>query len=406
MAITLPAILFLIDYWEKRDRKWNLVVEKIPFAVLSVVFGVLAIYTQSGQAMEVALDAGPVNRFFLVFYGIFLYFFKLVWPFGLAGIHYYPKLTDGTLPLMVYISPIIIVALFWGLWQLKSIRREVIFGLLFFILSISIVLQLLPFGYAIIAERYTYVPYLGLFFILAHVFNLVRDGKLLPSLKSSIDYVAIGLIAFFTLVTFQRAPIWENALTFYGDLIEKYPEADHAHWMLGNVQKDYGMTQDAILTYNKTIELNPEYAMAYFNRGVMFAKLNKHQDAIKDYNKTLLLEEDYVAAYNNKGNSLKALGSSKEAIEMYNTALELDSNFSPSYAARADAYLQMGQFETARMDYEKASKLSPYDFQLVYMQGVCFYNLGKIDSACALWKVAASKNVKEAIDARGKFCPK
>jgi len=403
MAVTLPVVLLLVDYWCDRKLDKKVFLEKIPFFLLAIVFGVLALHTQSDKAMDVALKVGPINRVVLVFYGMFMYLAKLVWPFNLSGIHYYPLNSDGSLPALAYATPFLFIGVLFLLWKWKSIRKEVLFGLGFFFVTIGIVVQLLPFGHAIIAERYTYVPYLGLFFILAKMASQVAQGKVLKGFKNSIQYVAMGSVVFFAIVTYQRTEVWENSLTFYADIIDKYPNADHAHWMQGNVLKDYNRYKDAIQSYDRALEINPSYAMAYFNRGVMYANLKQYDQALQDYNKTLELEE-YMPAYHNRGNALKGLNQFDKAIENYSQALAMDSTFLNSWIARAETYVQLKKYNEAVADYTKALEYSPQNPNAWYMRGVSYYNNGQNDLACQDWQKALSMNNKDAQQAIQSFC--
>lgn len=404
MAVTLPVVLLLIDHWYDRKFDKKAILEKIPFFLIAIVFGVLALYTQSDKAMDVALKVGFVNRVVLVFYGMFMYLAKLVWPFGLAGIHYYPLNPDGSLPALAYATPFIFIGVMLLLWRWKLIRKEVIFGLGFFFVTIGIVVQLVPFGHAIIAERYTYIPYIGLSLIIAKIASLIAQGKIVKSLKGSINYIAMGLIAFFAIVTYQRTDIWENSLSFYGDVVEKYPDSDHGHWMRGNVFKDYKRIDDAINCYNRAIELNPQYAMAYFNRGVMYAEKKSFKRAIDDYNKTIEYQDDDMAAYHNRANAYRGLGDVGNAIADYSKALEIDSTFVISYAARAETYFQLKKYDLAIYDYSKLLEYSPNDAQALYMLGVTFLNTGQKQRACDLLTKASALNNEEAKKALGSYC--
>ncbi|MCB9246920.1 MAG: tetratricopeptide repeat protein [Flavobacteriales bacterium] len=404
MAISLPITLFLVDYWQKRKWDRKAILEKIPFLALSVLFGILALYTQSDKAMDVALKVGLFKRVLLVFYGVFMYVWKLVLPTGLAGIHYYPTRPDGTLPLLVYVSPLMLIGMGVGLWRWKSMRPVTVFGFGFFLVTIAMVVQLVPFGYAIIAERYTYVPYLGLFFFIAWVTDQIIQGKMLPQLKQSALYIILGILAFHTLLTYQRLPVWENGLTFYGDLVEKYPNAAHAHWMLGNVQKDYNQTPQALESYNRTIELDSTYAMAWFNRGVMQSNMKRYDQAVSDYNRTISLQPDYYPAYHNRGNALRELKQLDAAVKSYDEALKIQPDFENGLMARGEVLIQLQRFEEAIESYDLVLEKGKNP-QALYNRGLCFYNSNQKDKACADWREAALVNFEPAVQAVASFCP-
>lgn len=404
MAITLPVVLIAVDYWLGREFKRPVWMEKVPFLALSILFGILAIYTQSDKAMDIALKTGPVDRIFLAIYGVFMYLSKLVLPVGLSGIHYYPLESDGSLPMIVYMSPIILGVIAYLVYRWKPGRKEVIFGAAFFLISIGIVLQLLPFGRAIIAERYTYVPYIGLFLILAFLAEHIRSGKLLPSLKSSIEYIAVGVLLVLAIMTYNRTDVWKDSIAFYSDIIEKYPEAAHAHWQLGNVYKDYQQGDKAVESYNNTIALDSNYAMAYFNRGVVRADNKLFREAIEDYNRTIELRPDYMAAYHNRGNARKNLKDLQGSIEDYQKALDMEPDFINSLSMQAHSYSLIQKWDSAIVNYDRVIELRPQNGEAYYNRGLCLINKGEGEKACADFNKAAELRFQGAGQALQQYC--
>jgi len=404
MAITLPVVLIVVDYWMGREFKKQVWLEKLPFFALAILFGILAIFTQSGKAMDIAVQVGPVNRIFLAFYGVFMYLSKLVLPINLSGIHYYPVEKDGTLPLIVYASPIILGAIAYLLMRWKSMRKEVLFGIGFFVVSIGIVLQLLPFGRAIIAERYTYVPYIGLFLIIAFLAEQIRSGKLLSSLKGNIEYVAMGVLVVLAVMTYNRTDVWKDSIAFYSDIIEEYPEAAHAHWQLGNVLKDYKRADEAIASYNNTIQLDSGYAMAYFNRGVIMADKKQFREAMADYNKTIELRPDYMPAYHNRGNAKKSLKDIQGSIDDYALALGINPDFVNSLSMQAHSYSVLQQWDSALANYNKLIELNPKNGEAFYNRGLCLINSGQKEKACSDFNQAAQLRFQGAANAIQQYC--
>ena len=165
-AIVLPLVLLLLDYWKERPFTRRVVLEKIPFFLVGGLFAVVTLKLQSVTAMS-SLDLYPFwVRLFFASYAIMVYFAWFFVPYPLSAFHPFP-LPDH-LGWTVYLSPIFLLALIFLIWHFRK-NRVVVFGLLFFLVNILLVLQLVPIGFTIVSERYTYVPYIGLAFLVAMI---------------------------------------------------------------------------------------------------------------------------------------------------------------------------------------------------------------------------------------------
>ena len=183
-AVTLPVIMLVTDYLIRRKISIGTIVEKIPFFILSIVFGIINIYSQASNiysqaSAEAYIDLSNYNiadRIFFPIYNLAYYIISSVIPYKLSAIHPYPEKTNNHLPIEYYIYPIIIFILVLSvitlisrrkqISQRKEERRYIIFGILFFIINLALVLQIIPVGTSVVSERYTYLSYFGLFFII------------------------------------------------------------------------------------------------------------------------------------------------------------------------------------------------------------------------------------------------
>ena len=111
-AVTLPLILFIIDYYLKRKYSWKALFEKLPFIILSITFGIIAIYAQQTNARAMVHNDTFINNIFYASYGLLSYVFKLFFPFNLSCIYNYPLKENGILPLQFYIAPFLVIGLF------------------------------------------------------------------------------------------------------------------------------------------------------------------------------------------------------------------------------------------------------------------------------------------------------
>lgn len=307
MAATFPLVLFIVDYLHKRRFNTALVLEKLPFLILSVIFGIVAIKASAsfGHITVLEQDYHIMERLLLIAYGISFYLVKLIIPINLSTIYAFPAAADGNIPGWA-IAPIIALVVFIAvIWYSREKRRLFIFGGLFFLLTISMVLPLFWSRIFITADRYTYLPYLGLFIIVASMLVSLWDKR--GSLERgtvNLLYAATGLV-FIMLVatTFNRIKAWHDTPTLLTDVIEKRrsdSDMAHGYFYLGNYYDTKGNDEEAMKYYNLSLSRNPHYLLALNNRGIL---KGKHMDpgAVSDFDEAITLKPDYAEAYYNRG---------------------------------------------------------------------------------------------------------
>ena len=216
MAAPLPVLLLLTDYYTGRKINGKVLAEKIPFFMLSLIFGIIAILAQR-SADSVPESTFPFfQRVVFACFGFVTYLIKLVLPFNLSAFYPYPVKSGGTIP-AIYYSYIFLTALVAVLVYFSSrYSKKIPFGSGFFLLTIILVLQLFPVGSAIIADRYSYLSSIAILYLVAEgiVFLWSRKQKIF----------AIGILSLFSVFysakTYSRCKVWENNLTLWTDVIE------------------------------------------------------------------------------------------------------------------------------------------------------------------------------------------
>jgi hypothetical protein len=209
-AVILPIVLLLLDYWKGRSFDWRMLVEKIPFFILSLVFGFITVKVQSTDAI-VSFDIYPLwSRFFFACYTIMIYAARFFVPYPLSAFHPYPSV--DSLGLSVWLSPIFIISVAILLW-LKRKDRLVVFSLLFFIINLLLVVQFVSVGLTIVSERYTYVPYIGLSFLT----GMWLEKYLIKSSNTFIKAVPFVIAIVFGIISFQRTKFGKMAI-HYGQM--------------------------------------------------------------------------------------------------------------------------------------------------------------------------------------------
>ena len=447
-AVTLPLILFLIDYYLGKKLTFKNSLDKIPFIVLSMLFGILSLLSQRviGTDADYVTGYTIVERLFIGSYSFAFYIIKSIVPFGLSALHPLPFKSGGALPIQYYISIISFIGfagLFIKTYKSKldeTIKKDVLFGLLFFAFTIALIL-FIPVGQAVVAERYTYIPYIGLFMIVGRFYVCFqrRSFPSFPKLKYCYGAALVMAMALFAYSAYGRNAVWKNSLSLFSDVIEKNPEAGLAYNNRGNIRKEQNDFKAAMEDYNKAIEL--KYEDAYYNRGILRNIIRDYKNAIEDFNRALTVKLDKEKVYNNRGIAKLNLGDFKGAEEDFGKAIEINpqylnaynnrgyvryerlSDFKGSisdfdiavrldpkapdvYTNRGNAKLRSGDLAGALPDYDKALQITP-DYPQVYLnKGIVFLKLSDTRNACLNWNKALELGAKPAAVLIQSYCSK
>ncbi len=414
-AVVLSLILILIDYYRlnflsdkkklkaflklKDKEQWTLFLEKIPFLVLSLVFGYIAIkasgsnepFAESLSHHRIAVQTGYgfIESVMLVSYSLFMYIAELIIPFKQSAVHPYP-FEQGTMPAYYFLFFIFTILFFSVLiWAWLKKKKLLFFSLAFFFFNIFIVLRIKNF---VISEHYEYLPSIGIFVLFVY---FVRELYLKhKGLRVVILILTLFYFSFLSYKTFERNKVFKDSLSFWNDVSAKYPNVIVAYYNKANyLQKigDQKIAHDkkqaskdylqAISNYQKAIKLNDSYIGAYSNLGITFAKLGKYKKAIDNFDKVIQLDSSYGDVYSNRGNAFALIGKWKKALNDYNQSIRLKPNFPDPLYNRGLAYLNIDKFKKAIVDFDKVLKLSPKKYEAYMQRGFCYYFLGKYEKA-------------------------
>jgi len=403
-AITLPLVLCAFDYYFKRGISKKVIIEKIPFFVLSAVFCVVTMMSQKSLG---AINTGwmphysALNRFFVVSYGVCFYLWKLLLPIGLSAIHYAPK----NIPPYFYAMPLLLLALVVAVWKTKILKREIIFGIAFFLSSICLTLQFIPVGYAIVSERYTYIPYIGLFFVIGHFYVAIVDGKIpwANKLIPYISYVFIAFAIFCFALTYNRNQVWKDNITLYNDIEEKYPDVPYVHYSMGKNLSAVGDLNGALGEFSRSIALDSSLPDAWFGRGTIYCNQKNYTAAINDFKIAVSLKPNYPEAFYNLGICYLNMGNYLESVSTFTKCIEMNPN-QYIYVSRAKAFFNLKKYKEAIDDFTAALKLDPELAEALFFRGYCYYNFQQNTIACNDWKKASSLGYIKANEPINAYC--
>ena len=381
MLVTLPCVLLLLDYWPleriqlgqaaisrtvpgppaiiadtPRKQAFRLLFEKIPLFFLAVVSSVVTFLVQKGGGAVGALEAYPVRiRVANTLFSYVKYMVKTIWPSNLAVFYPHPgqslsmwqAAVAGLLLLLISIVvirggrryPYLPVGWFWYLGTLVP------------------VIGLVQVGAQAMADRYTYVPLIGLFIMVAWgVPHALRNYRYA---QSSLAFAATSLLVGLMVCTWLQIKYWENGITLFEHTLQVTSNNSQIHNNLGNVLTKKGRLQEAILHYTKALEINPNYAAAHSNLGVALADQGRFGEAIKHYSAALLLNPNSPETLNNLGVARYNQGDVPGAIENYMRALQLKPDYAEAHNNLGNGLAQQGRLTEAEDHYRQALSIKP-----------------------------------------------
>ena len=361
VAVTFPAVMLLLDAWKGRnvlDRRGLL--EKAPFVAASVLVGLIAISAQAGgdfhglflrgsdsaTALPETFPFTPFQRVAFPAYGHLQYVWKLFVPTGLAAFYPYPATIAESYQPKYFVAILFLlasVAIF--AWSLRR-SRVLAFGMGWYFATLLPVMQWIPVGSAVMADRYSYLPYVGLFFILAAGVAAWIDRR--PMLQVPVLAALALAAAALIVVTVRQVATWKDTETLWSAVIRSSPNSDKAYAARGNFRGRSGRVQEAMSDLMIARRLNPNRAEVY---------------------------EDL-------GNAYGILGNVDSALVLFDQALRIDPKLGHTYSNRAIAYLRMGRAQDALADLARAEELMPSDAaSLHFPRGNAYLMLGQPSQA-------------------------
>ncbi len=343
MAVPLPIVLLVIDLYYQRKINFRVLAEKIPFLLIALWLGYNAVQIQEKEAIAEFEVFSIGQRFMFASYGFVMYVVKMFAPFNLSAFYPYPSLDEnGNIPPLFYLAPLIAIAAV--VVPLLIFRRRdpvqfrtFLFGIGFYSLMVALVLQFVSVGQAVMADRYTYLPYIGLFFIVGMIADRIMSD---PKKKNLVLAVFIGFSALFSWQSFQRVQVWHNSGVLWTDVIRQYPFVIE---QVGNV----------VTVKEKGFET------AYKNRGNWYADRQMYDSAFADYDVLARAATKDAGVWSNLGNVYALKGNFPKSLEAYSNAVKYNPNNLQTYLNRGLTYSNLGKNAEALADMDKALQLSP-----------------------------------------------
>ena len=380
MAAPLPVVLLLTDYFMNRKFTMKVIAEKLPFFILAIVLGIVAIKAQLPSGETLNIPEFPFwQRIVFACHSFVFYLLHLVMPYQLNAIYPYPVKVGEPIPSSYYIYLIVVAGIIAGIIYSLRFTKKIFFAFGFFTATVFLVLQLLPIGDAIMADRYGYIPSIAIFYLAGEGYYFLKN----KNRNNAASFTIVAFTLFFSFQTFALSKAWKNGMTLWNDVIQKDSTIPGAYNNRGLVLMEQKQNEEALSDFNKAIELKPDFAYAYYNRGLIAMDENINDAALKDYSEAIRLYPGYVEAYLNRGIVYFNMHKLEESYGDYSNAIRLRPSMSEAYAGRGAVLHLQQKYSEAAADYDKALVLQPGNYSVYFNLGLVYNAEKKYEDAIA-----------------------
>lgn len=395
MLVTLPFVLLLLDYWplgrwqkvstpanvplpvdkkaggkKNKQRKadsarengkpappvnrsplfGSLLLEKAPFIFLTIVSCIVTFRAQNKGEAVISIKNIPFHeRIGNAIVSYVSYLGEIFRPVDLAV--FYPY--EHSLPLwQILVSCLILLCITAAV--IYSVRKLpfLFTGWFWYLGTLVPVIGLVQAGDQARADRYTYLPSIGIAIALAWGIPLLFRSA---DMRKKILFPAgAAVLIILTALTWRQCGYWKNSIELFNHDLQVTKNNDYAHGNLGSTLLDEGKNEAAMEHYNEAIRIKPDDAYYRFNRGLACVRLGQTQRGIEDYSEAIALKPDFFDAYNNRGAAYDKLDQYQRAVEDYNKAVNLKPDYAGAYINRAVAHLNHGNRELGCPDAQRA----------------------------------------------------
>jgi len=372
MLVTLPFVLLLMDFWPLGRWQWGqeieeehikapkssalyLVVEKVPFFAITVIASIAAYITQrkggAVPAMDFALLKMQTANAIVSYVS---YIGKMIWPCKLAA--HYPH--PGMLPVWQVVGAGLLITCMsvFGVWKWRKFPYFT-FGWFWFLGTFVPVIGFVKIGDFFMADRFTYVPLIGLFVVIAWgVPELVAQQRYKKIWLATLATIVLTILM---LMTWKQVGYWRNSITLFEHTLKFTSNNYLAHTNLGLALYNQGREAEAIEHYLQALRIKPDYVIAHNNLGATLDNQGRTAEAIEHYLQALQIKPDFEKAHHNLGITLYKQGHKTKAIEHYLQALRIKPDYEKAYNSLGIALFRTGNIEGGIACFREAVRINP-----------------------------------------------
>jgi tetratricopeptide (TPR) repeat protein len=439
MLVTLPFVLLLLDGWplgrlatsdSPHFPSWRfsvpvlsrLVWEKVPLLGMSAISCAITYLAQSKDRAVLSFEHLPFgSRISNALMSYVVYLGKTVWPSSLAVFYPHPAIIHANVPAWEIAGAILLLCGLSIIALREGHRRPYLaMGWLWYLGTLVPVIGVVQVGMQAYADRYTYVPLIGIFIAVAWGIPELLAGWRFRRL--ALEALGGAVVLALSVAGWSQTRYWRDSVTlfsravaitdgnwlalnnlglsyvnlgqyqqaigYYREALRIKPDNVRAWNNLGVSYDNLGQYQQAIGCYQEALRINPDYAVAWYNLGIDYFKLGQYQQAIGCYQEALRIQPEYVGALFNLGLAYARLGQLREAIVSFQDALRIQPGYAGASYNLGVAYGKLGRFREAVASFQETVRVMPEYVEAWNNLGLAYEELGQFQQAVACYTEA------------------
>lgn len=371
-VVTIPFVLLLIDYWPLyrtaikiqndieiqspskvgKEKLSFLILEKVPMFILSVIsIHINLDVSQSFRTMASFLIIQRINN---AIYSYAMYLKKLFWPTDLSIAYLYLNVPIW----QIFLSAIVLIVITIFVCKYSKKYSYLPVGWFWYLGTLVPAIGIIvPASNQTMADRYAYVPFIGLFVIIAWGTKQIFSKAVF--LKKLFIFASVLIILFLTAAAYNQVKVWATIMTLFEDAFKKNPNNYLACQILGQEMAKTGENDKALHYYDMAIKANPQSWPAYNNKGLILNTLGRREEAFQNFQKAIQANKFSVEAYHNIGAYYYENKNFDEAVKYFLKAIEIDPLYIESYNYLGVALVEKGKIQEGMTYFEKALRINP-----------------------------------------------
>jgi tetratricopeptide (TPR) repeat protein len=387
MLVTLPFVMLLLDFWPLRRISNSqfpisnpensaappipafnfhsssfilLALEKWPFFLLAAVSCIVTVFAQHGGGAIIPLELVPLRyRLANAVTSYLDYFLKMLWPANLVVL--YP--ITPLLRTQFFAATVFLIVVSCCVWKTRRTRPYLLVGWLWFLGTLVPVIGLIQVGGAALADRYTYIPSIGVFLAVAFGVRDLADRFQIP--KIVITFAAAAILTACVILTENQLRFWHDSESLFTHALAVTKDNGIAHFNLGVALEQQGKLTRALAEYREAARLMPGRYQIHNNLGNLLDNLGRPGEALSEYREAVRLDPKPPALHDGLGIVLVELGRFDEAMNEFTNAARLDPAYPWPYFQMGKALLKQGRDAEAVGRLREALRIDPDNFQIL-----------------------------------------
>lgn len=398
MAITLPLILLLLDFWplnRLNTHFYKVLLEKIPFFILSLAITVVTIIAQAKATAIADSSRLPIDfRIMNAFHSLIFYIGKILVPVDLLPMYPIGHQGKNAFSTANIIALLLVIAISIMCYYLYRKRKPYLaVAWIYYVITLIPVLGIIQFGYQAAADRYTYLPSWSLFLLLSAYLVI-----LLSHHRAVLIGFSIVIMTTLGFATMRQITIWKDSINLWGGVVKAFPNSSSViHANMASAYKQFGRLEEALWEYEQALALNQPQADLYNGKGSVLLDKGFVDESIQEFLQASALDPNYAAPHRNLWVAYEKKGLYDLAMAEIFEALRICPDYADSYNHLGISYGRKTLFKESIEAFKKALSIEPDNSMYIINLATTYQRHGQLEKAIAWYKKGLSLNSKEPI---------